>query len=87
MPPEDIKPLADAIFRDKVRRAREQSPAEKFVDVLLWHDEMTEWAKAGIRSEFPQADEAEIDRILEERRQRLRRAQEHGIYFPVEQAS
>lgn len=84
MRPEDIKPLADAIDRDRIARARTQSPGEKLVESLNYHDEMVLWAKAGIRSEFPEADEREVDRILEERMQRLRRAQEHRIYFPVE---
>ncbi|NJM55122.1 MAG: hypothetical protein HC841_03660 [Verrucomicrobiae bacterium] len=76
----DIKPLADAIFADKVRRARAAPLTRK----MGWGPELFEEAcvrmKDGIRHQFPQADEAEVGALLLRRLNRLRQVAEHGVY-------
>ncbi len=42
--------------------------------------------EAGIRHQFPGADDDEVRRILRERIDRLRRVEEYGIYRRVEDA-
>lgn len=76
----DIKPLADAIFADKVRRARAAPLSQK----MGWGAELFAEAcvrmKDGIRHQFPQATEAEVGALLLKRLNRLRQVAEHGIY-------
>jgi hypothetical protein len=59
--------LADELYRERVLRARMTPPEQKF----LAGEELFEWAcsitLAGIRDQFPDADEAERLRILEQR--------------------
>lgn len=81
---ETIRPLAAAIDRDRIERARRQSPESKFMDSLRLHDEVVAHNKSGIRHQFPDADEARVHEILLERLARLRRAHEHHLYCPVE---
>ena len=71
---ENIKELADQIFRERILRARRMSPSEK----LSAGFELFEFAcgitRAGIQHQFPAADDAEVERILKERlalRQRM----------------
>ena len=84
---QDIAPLADAIYRDRVARARRQPSWQKFRDALQLHDEVIQRNKAGIRHQFPDADESRVHEILLQRMQRLRRVQEQGLYQPVEESS
>jgi hypothetical protein len=70
---EDIKELADDIFRQRVLRARTEDPGSKFLDSLKLFDFACSWTEAGIRAEFPEADHAEVKRILRERIQLQRR--------------
>jgi hypothetical protein len=75
-----IKPLADAIYADRVRRARVAPPSQK----MGWGPELFEGAcgrmRDGIRHQFPEADEAQVEKILYQRLNRLRQVHEHGIY-------
>ena len=76
----DIKPMADAIYVDKVRRARAAPKEQK----MGWGPEL--FAEAcvrmtdGIRHQFPQATEPEVTSLLLRRLNRLRQVAEHGIY-------
>ena len=87
MAAEQIAPLADAIYQDRIGRARRQPSWQKFFDSLRLHDEVIERNKAGIRYQFPDADEARVHEILLERRARLRRVHEHELYRPVEETA
>ena len=76
---EPTKELIDAIYRDRVLRARQTSPEAK----LRAGAELFEWAcqitMAGIRHQFPQADEAQVRQILRDRlalRKRLEAARD-----------
>lgn len=83
-PPSGPPPAAliDSIYRDRVLRARRQSPGQKLVDGLKLFDQVCERMKSGIRYQYPQADESQVAQILRERLARLRQVQDHGIYRP-----
>jgi hypothetical protein len=57
----------DPIFRDRVLRARQMDPAEKLSAGFELFEYACEITRAGIRSQNPQADEAEVERILARR--------------------
>ena len=77
---ETIQELADAIYRDKVRRAREMTVSEKMGDGPELFADSLERMRSGLRSEFPQADSVEIEEKLRGQLDRLNRLHEHGIY-------
>lgn len=70
---DDIKELAEDIFHDRILRARQEDPGAKFLDSLKLFDFACSWTEAGIRAEFPAADDAEVKRILRERIELQRR--------------
>jgi len=59
--------LIDAVYRDKVEAALRMSPEEKLFASAELFDYACEITKAGIRHQFPDADEDEVLRILRER--------------------
>ena len=63
--------LADALFREKVLRTRQQTPSEKWAICFELHELAIATMRAGIA--------AELDRRLRIRRQ----LEEHGIYTPI----
>ncbi|MCH7814411.1 MAG: hypothetical protein IID40_10375 [Planctomycetes bacterium] len=58
---------ADDLFLERVRRARRQSPDEKIRAGLELFDLVCALMTAGIRSEFPDADEKRVNELLVER--------------------
>lgn len=72
---DDIKQLADAIYRDRVERARRTPPEEKLFDGPRLFDRACRIMKDGIRHQFPDADEARVHEILLERLRLLRRVE------------
>jgi hypothetical protein len=64
---EPIKELADAIFRERVRRAREMSPEEKLMAGPRLFDMACKVMADGIRDQYPDADEEQVQKILRER--------------------
>lgn len=70
---EPTQELIDALFRDKVLRARAMSPEEKMLAGGRLFDEMCERMVAGLRRENPLADESTIQELLQLRFQRLQR--------------
>ena len=77
------KELIDGIERDRMARARQMSPGAKFLAGGELFDDVCDRMRAGIRSQFPNEDDAGVNRILKERLDRLRRVEEHGIYHPA----
>ena len=73
MPQETSNPLADALFQDKVRQARDMSPENKFMAGAELFDLACEIARAGIRSQCPDLDDAGVERALGERLDLARR--------------
>lgn len=59
--------LIDDIYRERVRRARRRDPAEKVRDGPQLFDMACELSRAGIRSRFPEANEAEVEKLLRRR--------------------
>ena len=65
--------LVDSIYRERILHARRQPLEDKFVQGLDLFTESCEWMKVGIRHQFPDADEPQVNQILIERVNRLRK--------------
>jgi hypothetical protein len=66
-PPPETQRLIDELYREELREARAMSPEEKLLlgeDLFAYACSIT---MAGIRNQFPEADDAERRRILEQR--------------------
>jgi hypothetical protein len=64
---EKIKALADAIYKDKIARARAKDPVEKLLDGFRLHEYACGITLAGIRNQNPGISDADALRILKER--------------------
>jgi hypothetical protein len=64
---EPTKELADAIYRERVERARRTPPADRVLASLQQFEFTSNIMVAGIRSQFPEADEHRVEEILRER--------------------
>ena len=86
MKDEQIAALADAIYREKVLRAR-GLPSEKKMGVgpQLFAEACVRM-RSGIRHQFPDANEEEVERILRERLDRLSKLHEHGRFSSASRA-
>ncbi|MDP6111156.1 MAG: hypothetical protein QGG53_04745 [Planctomycetota bacterium] len=62
-----MKELIQHIDKERVERARQMTPAEKLLAGPRLFEEVCERMRAGIRYQFPEADEAEVEKILKER--------------------
>jgi hypothetical protein len=78
------KEMAQAMYRDRVLRARRTPMAEKLFDGADLFEDVCERMRAGIRGRFPEADESEVQAILLRQVDRLRKVEESRIYRPVE---
>jgi hypothetical protein len=77
---DSIPELADAIFREKVLRARATPQSQKMGLGAKLYAESLGRMRSGIRMQFPDADTAEVERILAERLRRLTRLEEHDTF-------
>ncbi len=77
---ENIKALADAIYVDKVRRARSLSMGERIDTAIELFEGALGMMRDGIRAQFPEKNETDVESLLRWRLQRLRQVSEHGIY-------
>jgi hypothetical protein len=59
--------LLDALYRQRVERARATPPEEKLLDGPRLFDRVCRIMRDGIRMQFPEADEEAVRRILLER--------------------
>lgn len=66
----------NAVYCDKVRRARRISAQEKFLAGPRLFDYACRIAVDGIRREFPDADESRVREILRERLELARRLEQ-----------
>ena len=77
-PPPETQRLIDELYREELREARAMPPEQK----LLLGEELFAYAcsitMAGIRNQFPQADEAEQRRILEQRLELQRKLEDRA---------
>jgi hypothetical protein len=77
---ENIQELADSIYREKVRRARKASPSKKMGWGAELFAEVCGRMRSGIRSQHPEATNAEVEAILCKRLDRLTRLHESGVF-------
>ena len=82
---EPTQELLDDIFRRRVLQARRTPPDQRFLDCLKLFERSLGLMRDGIRIQFPQADETEVERILRERLDRVRKMEEYGIYHLIEE--
>ena len=61
------EPIPVDLYREEVQRARQMSPEEKFLAGGELFENACTLMVAGIRSQFPDADDAEVERILIQR--------------------
>ncbi len=80
---EEIDRLADAIYRDKVLRARAEDPAEKFLDGIRLFESALQFTRAGVAAELGTQDEVAISEAVQRRFDRMRKLEEHGLYQPL----
>jgi len=76
--------LADDLYCDRVLRARKLPAERKLLAGTQLFDDVVERMKAGIRTEFPNASEHQVNQTLIERVNRLRRVEEYGVYRSME---
>ena len=81
--PNEFQPLIDEIFREKVLRARQESPGQKFVDGLTLFEEVLGRMRGGIKSQLPHLTADEIETELHRRIARVRQVEEHGLYSTI----
>jgi hypothetical protein len=62
-----IKQLADEIYRDRVRRARKMTIAEKILDGPQLFDMACRISRDGIRAQHPGADDRRVEELLRQR--------------------
>jgi hypothetical protein len=65
MPP--TQELIDDIYRERVERARRMSPEAKLWAGIELFEYAAEITKAGIRNQFPDADEEQVLKIFRDR--------------------
>jgi hypothetical protein len=79
----EFQPLADELYRERVLRARRTPPEERLLDGIRLYDEALERMKIGVRLTNPQADEAEVNGLLQQRVRRLWKLSDHGYFRPA----
>jgi hypothetical protein len=75
---EGIKELAVEIDRERLERARRMKPEAKLSAGIELFEFACSMTRAGIKHDFPQADAAEVERILAERLALARRLEIGG---------
>lgn len=75
--------LIDDLFWDKVERARQRSPGEKLLDGFELFEQSCHLARMGIRCDYPDASDQEVERLLREQLNRIRELEEEGLYQPL----
>ena len=79
----EIRRLADAIYRDKVLRAREEDPIEKLLDGFGLFERGLEITKLDVIRRIRTSEESAVQEALRLRFERVRRMREAGIYKPL----
>ena len=77
---ESIASLADSIYRERVLRARKQSIVERFEEGISLFESSLEMMRSGIRHQFPELSENEVEGLLRKRLRRLKQVHDHDIY-------
>ena len=83
-PPNEFQPLMDDILRQKVLRARaEKKPGVLSLEGFDLFEFGLSLSRDGVRCQFPQATEDEVEVEIRRRLAIKRRLDEHGIYQPA----
>ena len=80
---EPNRELVSSLYRERVRQARAMTADEKFVAGPRLFEYACRITTDGIRRQHPEADEAEVQRILAQRLALRREFEERGIYRPA----
>lgn len=76
----DIQPLADAIYRERVIRARQTPPEDRLLDGIRLYDQAVARMRLGVKLQHPTAGDEEVDRLLVERIRKMWRLSDYGYY-------
>jgi len=76
----EIKSLQDAIFLSKVARARRMPIGEKIMEGPRLFDLTCQRMRDGIRHEFPESDDIQVEQELRRRLRIKRKIDEQGFY-------
>lgn len=79
----DIKRMADAIYREKVLRARGEDPVQKLMDGFELFAAGLEFTKADVIQQIGSSDETAVLNALRDRFERVRRTREAGYFKPL----
>lgn len=79
----ETKALMDAIFVEKIRRARETPMDQKILDGPRLFDANCQIMRSGIRAQFPDFSDEQVEQELRRRLAIARRIDEAGIYTDV----
>jgi hypothetical protein len=79
---EPSKPLADELYREEVLRARAMSPEARLLEGARLFDRVCRIMADGIRHQYPEADEHQVQEILRQRLQLARRLEQSGCRTP-----
>lgn len=82
---ESLKPLIDSIFISKALRARRTPMDEKMLDGPQLFEENCSLARSGIRAQFPDFTDEQVEKELDRRLAITRRIADTGIYRNVEE--
>ena len=75
-----IADLADSIYVEKVRRARNLTVGERLTTGIQLFEEALQVMRSGVKHQFPDADDTEVEAILSKRLKRLKQVHENGLY-------
>lgn len=77
---QSIREEADAIYVERVLRARETPGDQKMVDGIRMFERSCGFMRDGIRHQFPNATPEEVEQILQRRLDIVRELQEVCLY-------
>lgn len=77
-----IRREAEAIYRERVLRARAIPPDQKLVEGFRLFERACGLMKDGIRDQFPNATQEDVEKILRRRLEIARRLQDGNLYQP-----
>lgn len=75
--------MADAIYRDKVLRARRENPIQKLMDGFELFTFGLEFTKADVIDKIGTTDEVAVQEALRRRFERVRQVRENGLFKPL----
>ncbi len=75
-----FQPLADALYRERVLRARQTPPEERLLDGIRLYDQAVARMRLGVKLQHPAASDEEVERLLVERIRKMWRLCDDGYY-------